>query len=76
MKGKMTPPEKSLVVSLQLPYLHQFHDVRMIEFFQDGNLLVHLLDGPFGLAEAFQGGLGATRRGTACFEEDTCHQVS
>uniref|UniRef100_A0AAQ4S3T5 Uncharacterized protein n=1 Tax=Gasterosteus aculeatus aculeatus TaxID=481459 RepID=A0AAQ4S3T5_GASAC len=43
-----------------------FHHVRVVQLFQDGNLLVHPLQGPFELRGTLRVCLGSARGGSPC----------
>lgn len=68
-------PIPSLEPATDQPHLHQLDYIRVVEFFQDGDLLIHLFNGAFGLAEAFQGGLGTARGRTACLRHTRRSQI-
>lgn len=47
-------------------HLHQLHHVGVVQLLQDGDLLVDLFDGPFGLQAALRGSFGSTGWWAAC----------
>ena len=49
-------------------HLHQLHHIGVVQLLQDGDLLVDLLDGPFGLEAALGGSFGPAGRWAACRE--------
>uniref|UniRef100_A0A8C9T4Y0 Uncharacterized protein n=1 Tax=Scleropages formosus TaxID=113540 RepID=A0A8C9T4Y0_SCLFO len=44
-------------------HLHELHHIRMVEFLQDGDLLVNSFQGPLGLGRAFGSPSGPSGRG-------------
>lgn len=47
-------------------HLHQLHHVGVVQLLQDGNLLVDLFNGPFGLQAALGGSFGSAGWRAAC----------